>query len=98
MIIRILRASEFSPPSSGRGKVDTEDEFRRLDERFIAFPVQSRLRREEQSKLPCLRQRRSGLLIAPSFLRPFLSCPASRNPRAFSEDRTRVRCRAFPCE
>src|SRR2546425_1728501 len=93
MSIRILSASELFPSSS-----DREGGFRGLDERFMALPVRQRSRREGQSKSPCPCLARSGLLIDLPSLLPFLSCPASRSPRASSEDRSRSHCRAGPGE
>src|SRR6266566_4819335 len=96
MSIRILSASELFPLPSAR-----EGGFRGLDERFIALPVRQRSRGEGQSKSPCPCQPRSGLLIGLPSLRPFLSYPASRSPRASAGDRNRIHCRAgpgeFPC-
>src|SRR5256885_9941692 len=101
MSIRSLSAAELFPPSSDRDRVDAEGGFRGLDERFIALPARQRSRREGQSKSPCPCLPRSGLLIALPSLRPFLSCPASRSPRASVGDRSRIHCRAgpgeFPC-
>src|SRR2546426_10973427 len=95
MSIRILSASEVFPSSS-----DREGRFRGLDERlrFIALPVRQRSRREGQSKSPCPYLPRSGLLIDLPSLRPFLSCPASRSPRASAADRNRIHCHAAPGE
>src|SRR5437879_6459170 len=96
MSIRIFSGSELLPSSS-----DREGGFRGLDERFIALPVRQRSRREGQSKSLCPCLARSGLLIDLPSLRPFLSCPASRSPRASAGDRNRIHCRAgpgeFPC-
>src|SRR5437867_13401443 len=93
MSIRILSASELFPSSS-----DREGGFRGLDERFMALPVRQRSRWEGQSKSPCPYLPRSGLLIYLPFLRPFLSCPASRSPRASAGDLSRIHCRATPGE
>src|SRR5437899_5341669 len=93
MSIRILSAREVFPSSS-----DREGGFRGLDERFIALPVRQRSRREGQSKSPCPCLPRSGLLIDLPSLRPFLSCPASRSPRASAADRNRIHCHAAPGE
>src|SRR5258705_8535092 len=93
MSIRILSASEVFPSSSHR-----EGGFRGLDERFIALPVRQRSRREGQSKSPCPCLPRSELLIVLPSLRPFLSCPASRSPRASAGDRNRIHCHAAPGE
>src|SRR3989454_10035881 len=93
MSIRILSASELLPSLS-----DREVGFRGLDERFIALPVRQRSRREGQSKLPCPCLPRSGLLIDLPSLRPFLSYPASRSPRASAGDRNRIHCHAVPDE
>src|SRR5882757_4999549 len=101
MSIRILSAGEPLPPSPERDRVEAEGGFRGLDERFIALPVRQYSRREGQSKSPCPFLARSGLLIDLPSLRPFLSCPASRSPRASAGDRSRIHCRGgpgeFPC-
>src|SRR6202048_2562399 len=101
MSIRILSAGKLFPLSSDRDRVDAEDGSRGLDERFIALPARQRSRREGQSKSPCPCLPRSGLLIDLPSLRPFLSCPASRSPRASAADRNRIHCPAgpgeFPC-
>src|SRR2546427_7373134 len=93
MSIRILSASELFPSSS-----DREGGFRDLDERFIALPVRQHSRREGQSKSPCPCLPCSGLLIDLPSLRPFLSCPASRSPRASAGDRNHIHCHATPGE
>src|SRR3989475_1571824 len=93
MSIRILSASELFPSSS-----DREVGFRGLAERFIALPVRQRSLREGQSKSPCPCLPRSGLLSDLPSLRPFLSCPASRSPRASAEDRNHIHCHAAPGE
>src|SRR3981189_328736 len=82
MSIRILSAGELFPPSSAGDRVDAEDGFRGLDERFIALPARQRSRREGQSKSPRPCLPRSGLLIDPPSLRPFLQFPATRAPGA----------------
>src|ERR1700680_1125657 len=94
MSIRILSAGELFPPSSDRDRVDAEDGFRGLDERFIALPARQRSRREGQSKSPCPCLPRSGLLIdLPSLpSKPKPSClrwgskphPLSRRSRRIS--------------
>src|SRR5438093_13575305 len=98
MSIRILSAGELFPPSSAGDGGDAEEGFRGLDERFIALPARQRSRQEGQSKSPCPCLPRSGLLIDLPSLRPFLSCPASRSPRASAEDRNRIHCHAAPGE
>src|SRR6202040_3780704 len=101
MSIRILSAGELFPPSSDRDRVDAEDGFRSLDERFMALPARQRSRREGQSKSPCPCLTRSGLLIDLPSLRLFLSCPASPSRCASAADRSRIHCPAgpgeFPC-
>src|SRR6266436_6037828 len=93
MSIRVLSASELFPSST-----DREGGFRGLDERFMARPVRQRSLREGQSKSPCPCLVRSGLLIDLPSLRPFLSYPASRSPRASAGDRNRIHCHAAPGE
>src|SRR2546426_6024019 len=93
MSIRILSASELFPSSSGR-----EGGFRGLDERFIALPARQRSRREGQSKSLYPFLPRSELIFGLPCPQPFLSCPASRSPRAFAGDRNRSRCHAAPGE
>src|SRR6266446_1198912 len=97
-----LCGSEESCAPEG-DRAEAEAGFRGLDERlrFIALPVRQRSRGEGQSKSPCPCLPRSGLLSDLPSLRPFLSCPASRSPRASVGDRSRIHCRAgpgeFPC-
>src|SRR3979490_3580651 len=98
MSIQILSAGELFPPSSAGDRVDAEDGFRGLDERFMALPARQRSRREGQSKSPSPCLPRSGLLIDLPSLRPFLSCLASRSPRACAADRTRLPCPPGPGE
>src|SRR5437867_3834371 len=98
MSIRILSAGEPFPPSPDGDGVEAEGGFRGLDERFIALPVRQYSRQEGQSKSPCPFLPRSGLLIDLPSLRPFLSSPASRSPRASAGDRNRIHCHAAPGE
>src|SRR6266404_4988089 len=101
MSSRILSAVGLFPPSSDCASDEVEGGFRGLDERFIAFPARKRWRAEGQSKSLCPCLPHSGLIIGLPCLRLFLSCPASRSPRASSWDRIRIHCRAgpgeFPC-
>src|SRR5258708_29635732 len=98
MSIRILSVGGLFPPSSDRDRVDAEDGFRGLDERFIALPARQRSRREGQSKSPCPYLPRYGLLIDLPSLQPFLSYPASRSPRASAGARNRIPFHAAPGE
>src|SRR5438105_7171386 len=98
MSSRILSALGLSPPSPDRARAEVGVGFRGLDDRFISFLLQERLRAEGQwkSSFPC--PWCSRLITGLPCLRLFLSCPASRSPRASCWDRIRIHCLAGPGE
>src|ERR1700688_4731033 len=98
MSSRILSALGLSPPSPDRACAEAGGGFRGLDDLFIAFLLRKRLRAEGQWKSLCPCRLRSRLIIGLPCLRPFLSFPANRSPRAASWDRIRIHRRAGSSE
>src|ERR1700719_1701234 len=90
MSSRILSALGLSPSSPDRARAEVGVGFRGLDDRFIAFLLQKRLRAEGQWKSSCPCRLRSRLIIGLPYLRLFLSFPANRSPRAAFWDRIRI--------
>src|ERR1700692_1337972 len=98
MSSRILSALGLSPPSLDRARAESEVGCRGLDDRFISFLLQKRLRAEGQWKSSCPCRLRSRLINGLPCLRPFPSFPANRSPRVASWDRIRIHRRAGSSE